>query len=243
MSVNIYNSDTLPVPVKIIVESRRTSRVALGKNEIIVRLPKHFSVVDKEKTLKQFLEWAKQQIREKKFYQVLQNSVSHYHDRILKIFNTEFRISIEFINEGKNRLSYRGDTTLKIYLLQNEPEKKQLLEIQRFLLRFTERYFLPVMQQRTIYWNDLYFKEKIDKVSLKHTISCWGSCTATRRISYSTKLLLMPQEIIDYVIIHELAHLKEMNHSPKFWKHVENVMPAYRQNRKWLQQNGNNIDF
>ena len=52
MSVNIYNTENLPVPVKIIVESRNSSRVSLGKNEVIVRLPKHISVVDKEKTLK-----------------------------------------------------------------------------------------------------------------------------------------------------------------------------------------------
>ena len=162
MSVNIYNTENLPVPVKIIVEARNSSRVALGKNEIIVRLPKHISVADKEKTLKQFLVWARQQIEEKKYYHEHQHTVGYYQGRMLKIYGKEFKTEIEFISTGKNKLSYRGDTTLKIYLLENQPHKKQILEIQRFLLRFTEKYFLPELQKRTLYWNDIYFKERIE---------------------------------------------------------------------------------
>ena len=243
MSVNIYNTENLPVPVKIIVESRNSSRVSLGKNEVIVRLPKHISVVDKEKTLKQFLVWAKQQIIEKKYYQLQQNTIDYYQNRQLKIWNSAFKIEIEFISIGKNRLSYRGNEILKIYLLQHQTEEKQKIEIQRFLLRFTEKYFLPELQKRTLYWNDFYFKEKIEKVDVKHTVSRWGSCSSSRKISFATKLLLLPQAVIDYVIVHELAHLKEMNHSAKFWKQVENAMPEYKTHRKWLQQHGSKIDF
>lgn len=243
MSVNIYNTENLPVPVKIIVEARSSSRVSLGKKEIIVRLPKHISVPDKEKTLQQFLDWAKRQIREKNYYQAETHVVAHYHGRILNIYGREFRLSVDTISEGRNKLSYRGDETLKIYLLENESEKKQVQEIQRFLLRFTEKYFLQDIQKRTLYWNEHYFKERIEKVCLKHTISCWGSCTANRRISLSTKLLLLPLPVIDYVIVHELAHLKEMNHSPKFWKHVEQAMPDYHKHRKWLQKHGSSVDF
>jgi len=243
MSVNIYNTENLPVPVKIIVEARNSSRVALGKNEIIVRLPKHISVADKEKTLKQFLVWAGKQIEEKKYYQEHQHTVAYYQNRVLKIYEKQFKVEIEHITTGKNRLSYRGDTTLKIYLLETQSHKKQIQEIQRFLLRFIEKYFLPELQKRTLHWNDLYFKERIEKVDVKHTISRWGSCSSSRKISFATKLLLLPSNIIDYVIVHELAHLKEMNHSPKFWKHVENVMPDYKIKRKWLQQNGSKIHF
>lgn len=243
MSVNIYNTENLPVPVRIIVESRNSSRVSLGKNEIIVRLPKHISVADKTKIVQQFLTWARQEIAEKKYYQLQQNTVNHYQNKEIKIWNTVFKVEIEFISNGKNKLSYRGTEILKIYLLQNQTEAKQKEEIQRFLLRFTEKYFLQELQKRTLYWNDFYFKEKIEKIDVKHTVSRWGSCSSSRKISYATKLLLLPQNIIDYVIVHELAHLKEMNHSHKFWKHVENAMPDYKVHRKWLQQHGNKVDF
>lgn len=243
MSINIYNSAALPVPVKIIVEARRSSRVSLGKNEVIVRLPKHISVADKEKIVKQFLIWAKQQIQDNNYYQFHQNKIEFYHNKQLHIFDTPFTIELEYIASGRNKLSYRGDHILKIYLLQNIPEVEQKHHIQRFLLRFTEKYFLSKIQERTIYWNERYFKEKIEKIDIKHTVSRWGSCSSSRKLSFATKLLLLPCEIIDYVIVHELAHLKEMNHSPKFWKHVENAMPAYQTHRKWLQQHGSKIDF
>lgn len=243
MSANIYHTDNLPVPVKIIVESRNSSRVSLGKKEVIVRIPKHISVADKEKTIRQFLAWAKQQIQEKRYYQHFQNSIEHYQNKKIKIWNKEFTIQIEYIATGKNKLSYRGDTILKIYLVNQQSEEKMKTEIQRFLLRFTEKYFLPELQKRTLYWNDFYFKEKIEKIDVKHTTSRWGSCSSSRKISFATKLLLLSPPIIDYVIVHELAHLKEMNHSAKFWKHVENAMPNYKTHRKWLQQHGSTIDF
>lgn len=243
MSVNIYNTENLPVPVKIIVESRNSSRVSLGKNEIIVRLPKHISVLAKEKTVKQFLIWAKQQILEKDYYKEKQQTIDYYQNRTVKIYDNEFKIELAFLNSGRNKLSYRGGNMLKIYLVEQQPTQKKIAEIQRFLLRFTEKYFLAAIQKRTLYWNDFYFKEKIEKIDIKHTISRWGSCSASRKISFATKLLLLPPPVIDYVIVHELAHLKEMNHSPKFWKQVENAMPDYKTHRNWLKENGNKIHF
>lgn len=51
-------------------------------------------------------------------------------------------------------------------------------------------------------------------------------------------LMLMPPEIQDYVVVHELCHRKEMNHSPEFWSEVEKVLPDYRERKKWLKENG-----
>ena len=243
MSVHISTIADLPVPVKIIVEARSSSRVALGKKEIIIRLPKHISVVDKEKTLQQFLRWARQQIHQKSYYQAQLQHISHYHERTLKILEESFQIEIAYHEAGRNKLSYRGDNTLRIYLRESMPEQDMVAEVQRFLLRFTERYFLPKIQQRTLAWNEHHFQEKIEKIELKHTTSRWGSCSSTRRLTFSTKLLLLPEHIIDYVIVHELAHLRQMNHSPRFWKEVEQAMPDYKIRREWLKKHGHTIDF
>ncbi len=243
VSVQQFQTENLPVPVKIIVESRNSSRVSLGKDAVIVRLPKHISIVEKEKMVKQFLDWAKRTIHEKQYYQEHKLSVEYYQNKQLSIFGKAFWIHLYFTEENKNKLSYRGDEHLHIYLNGQQPDKKQVQEIQRFLLRFSERYFLKSMQERVLYWNEFYFKERIEKIVLKHTISSWGSCTVQRKITLSTKLLLMPLPVIDYVIVHELAHLKEMNHSPKFWKQVENAQPDYKVHRKWLKENGNHVQF
>ncbi len=240
---SIYPTDNFPVPIRIVVERRNYARISLGKKEIIIRIPKSLTNTEKQKTILKFLSWATEQIQKKQLYINLQNTVEYYQNKKQTIYDKEFIIQIHFIKEGKNKLSFRADQFLYIYLLEHQTSAIKIKEIQRFLLRFTEKYFIQTIQQRTLYWNELYFKERIEKIVLKHTISCWGSCTTKRRLSFSTKLLLAPSNVIDYVIIHELAHLKEMNHSARFWKHVENVMVDYRTHRSWLKQYGHTLDF
>jgi predicted metal-dependent hydrolase len=76
-------------------------------------------------------------------------------------------------------------------------------------------------------------------VSVRDQSTRWGSCSAQKNLNFNWRLALAPLHILDYVIIHELAHTKQMNHSPKFWEIVENCMPGYKQHIKWLKQNGN----
>ena len=66
----------------------------------------------------------------------------------------------------------------------------------------------------------------------------WGSCSAKGRLNFSWRLIMAPLSVVDYVIVHELAHLEVRNHSKAFWRKVEGTMPNYKQNRKWLKENG-----
>jgi predicted metal-dependent hydrolase len=65
----------------------------------------------------------------------------------------------------------------------------------------------------------------------------WGSCSAEDNLSFSFRLIMAPPDIIDYVVVHELMHIKEKNHSTKFWQRVETVMPEYKTHRRWLKDN------
>jgi len=66
----------------------------------------------------------------------------------------------------------------------------------------------------------------------------WGSCSADGTLNFTWRLVMAPLEVIDYVVVHELAHLKVKNHSPRFWKVVESNYPDYKSCRKWLQDHG-----
>ncbi len=66
----------------------------------------------------------------------------------------------------------------------------------------------------------------------------WGSCSSKGTISLSWRLIMAPPHVIDYVIVHELAHLKHFNHSSRFWSLVESILPNYSAARKWLKQEG-----
>lgn len=66
----------------------------------------------------------------------------------------------------------------------------------------------------------------------------WGSCNAQRgSLNFPWRLIMAPPEIVDYVVVHELCHLKQPNHSPDFWKEVETILPDYKIRRKWLKEN------
>lgn len=86
------------------------------------------------------------------------------------------------------------------------------------------------------YENSMGLKSK--KVSVRDTKSRWGSCSGEGNISLCWRLVMAPADVMTYVIIHELAHLKHMNHSPEFWQLVSQYCPAYRLHKQWLKDNG-----
>ena len=79
---------------------------------------------------------------------------------------------------------------------------------------------------------------KFARVRIKNQKTRWGSCSAKRNINLNMRLMMAPDDAIDYVIIHELCHLRELNHSPAFWALVESYCPEFRQWRAWFRQHG-----
>lgn len=79
------------------------------------------------------------------------------------------------------------------------------------------------------------------RISIRCQRTRWGSCSAKGNLNFNILLMLTPLEVIDYVVIHELCHRKQMNHSKAFWGLVESVMPDYKVHRQWLKENGNRL--
>ncbi len=78
---------------------------------------------------------------------------------------------------------------------------------------------------------------KPNSVCVKDYKSRWGSCSAQGDVSYNWRIILAPHSIVDYVVVHELCHMLEHNHSSKYWKHVERYVPNWRECKDWLKQN------
>ena len=75
-------------------------------------------------------------------------------------------------------------------------------------------------------------------VTVREQKTRWGSCSAKGNLNFNWKLVLMPQEILDYVVVHELAHRIHMDHSAAFWAEVGKILPDYKERRQWLKVNG-----
>ncbi|MEJ5244709.1 MAG: SprT family zinc-dependent metalloprotease [Bacteroidota bacterium] len=78
---------------------------------------------------------------------------------------------------------------------------------------------------------------KYNRISVKNTVSRWGSCSSLGNLNFNWKLAFAPLEVIDYIIIHELSHLRHLNHSSDFWNEVRKYCPEYKKHKKWLKDN------
>jgi hypothetical protein len=81
----------------------------------------------------------------------------------------------------------------------------------------------------------------VARVSIRDTSSRWGSCSTTGALSFSWRLLLAPAAVLDYVVVHELCHRREHNHSRRFWAHVASACPSWREHARWLREHGREL--
>lgn len=97
--------------------------------------------------------------------------------------------------------------------------------------KFNEKILTKVKKISIQYWFNP------TKISVKELSNRWGSCTSDNKLNFHWKVMLAPVSVIEYIIIHELCHIKEKNHSPKFWDILARYMPNFEEYKEWLKRN------
>jgi len=242
METEILEINGTKYPVKIHYETRNNSRVSIRRATINIRIPSFLDEKEKNKQLKKMENWAKSKIIEnpEKFRPKQQKE---YKDEdIVKINDEEFILRIEFKDKKSSSARLAGNA-IKLSISNNLSKEEQNTHISSLVSRCIAHKRLPKLQEKIYKLNKRHFNQKVNRIFFKHNKSNWGSCSNAGNINISTRLLFAPDDILEYVCIHELAHLIEQNHSNKFWALVEKTMPDYKEKERWLKKNGKLCEF
>lgn len=126
----------------------------------------------------------------------------------------------------------------KLSQKQKEQEKIKPLTLEE--VRALKRKARVIIPPRVDYYADI-IGVKYGHISIRCQKTLWGSCSYEHNLNFNCLLMLVPEPVLDYVIVHELCHILELNHSERFWNHVASVLPDYKKRRNWLKTNGSAI--
>lgn len=128
--------------------------------------------------------------------------------------------------------AYFKDDAIIVHTSELQPKSYQAV-LKKFLLDFSKKE-IKNRVENIAKTNGFEF----NNIAIRDQSTRWGSCSSKKNLNFNWRLIFGPEEVLDYVIVHELCHLKEMNHSKNFWNLVASIMPDYKQRRNWLKSNG-----
>ena len=230
------------MPVRIITErGRRGSRGALTRKALIFRLPAELSAADRREELTRLTRWAEGVYRKTPETFAAFRHAELAERYVITVRGREHAVGVSTGSGGSHTLTPLGDDLL-VYLNVDDPAPPTQLLGKLLAKHFAARY-LPAVTERVHALNAAHFGKTVQRVKMSDTVSRWGSCSSRGNINLASRLLLAPPEVLDAVIIHELAHLVHADHSPRFWAEVARALPDYQRHDAWLKAHGAGLRF
>ena len=236
--------DGREIPIEVSIEQRRNVRFAAGKRHFFMRIPPGVSEVDYRRYFGLFEEFIRKTLAESP--ETADRFVGREYRTGDSITVGEHTYELE-VNHSKGARS-RGQLLPGTKLIQLDigadiPKFERIHHARTLLSRTVARHQHAEVERRLMELNQLYFGVPVAGLRMKYNRTNWGSCSAVGNINISTRTLFAPPEVRDYVLIHELAHRLELNHSDRYWAHVASAMPEYSEHERWLRENGARCDF
>lgn len=231
------------IPVEIHREIRNSLRYKFAKGgKLIVRIPKRDKATDEQNLniLKQMLIDS----TAKKPHTLQFFDTKTYKDGdTLTVNQRTYLLKITLEDRKTHTAKMLPNKIIALKLAMADTEGGQQKAISTLLSRTIANDNAAEFTRRVNELNFQFFKKNIKSINFKYNHSNWGSCSRANNLNFSSRLLFAPDDVQDYVIIHELAHLVELNHSDKFWKLVSDAMPDYMEKEKWLKKNSHSCRF
>ena len=229
------------IPVQVFYEYRNNARVASGKDSVYLRIPRFCTRSERS----MFKGWCNDWIHEQ-WGKNARFRASFAQIDILKVerfatFNATYQVHVTQTERSSATSRIEGNNIhMTIPISWNAKESSDMAYIQ--MHRVLSKHYKQSVTDRLNALHGGRFSKPVTSVSLRNMTSKWGSCSNTGRMSLSTKLLFAPKEVQDYVMIHELCHLDELNHSDRFWSLVDSHDPNYKDSERWLKEHGHMCD-
>ncbi len=241
-----WKADGLEVPIRIHREWRKNARISIGSQCVHLRIPKMLPKTEQQRLLQWAYQWLKVQYHKNPHLFARFRHQASLENHTIQTPWKRYRIQLYRVSEDLNTIRARLEDASIILSL---PEGYTLDHIQRrrqvgkILSKLIAKDLYPNFRARVDHYHKRHFEKPYKEVRLRYTKSIWGSCSTKGSLSFSTRLLLTPLWIMDYVIVHELVHLEHPNHSRAFWKRVETIYPDYQRAVEWLRVDGQYCDF
>lgn len=210
-------------PDLLVRTHRRSLSLTINKNgELIVHAPKRLSIDEIFKYIKEKEKWILSKQKEVQDRLSINKDIINYNQILFlgKKYNIEKMQGLRHIELGSSALMLPANIT----------EDRIILKIKNWYMSMAKK----ILSERLEYFADLM---QIDyaSVTINNSKSRWGSCDLSRNIKLNFRLVMLPHKALDFVLIHELSHIIEFNHSKEFYKVVSSVMPSYKLQQKILK--------
>jgi len=150
-------------------------------------------------------------------------------------FGEQVTLDVKPVDKKRPAIKVREDKMI-ITLHRKISRSDGVIAVKKSIEGFYRRKAEEVIHDRLQFFNE-HYGFKYNRVTMRNQKTRWGSCSRAGNLNFNWRLIMAPIEVIDYVVVHELCHLKEMNHSSRYWALVVQVIPNYKEVRKWLREN------
>ncbi len=229
------------IPVEVFYEYRNNVRVAQGKHSVLLRIPLLTGQRERDRFKAWCINWMHEQWRKNPRFRTAYFHMDYAALEYVSTYDRSFRLIVDS-SRIKNATGKVTATEMHIRVPQGSEIGSVSGQVYKVIHKLIERAYRPQIEQRLQELHRGEFSKAITSVSLRNMTSKWGSCSNTGKMSLSTRLLFAPKEVQDYVMIHELCHLDQLNHSQAFWDLVELYDPLYEIKEKWLKEYGHLCD-
>lgn len=204
--------------------------------EVVLTLPKYVPEFMGKFFVQQNIEWIKEnqkKVRARKLPIINYKEKNIENEFELTFYDQKF-YTIKILKTTKKKSFYEENfKKLILYMSQGSTSERQVV-IRNLIQTFYKEKAKQHLTERS-----KYFAEKLNvnfnRITIKNTKSRWGSCSTKKNLNYNWRIMMAPREVIDYLVVHEVCHLKQMNHSTKFWSLVENLDPDFKIHKKYLR--------